>query len=73
MIEQKNPPAPQPRTVRCPACGGASLFAPENPWRPFCSERCKNLDFGAWASETYRVEDRPDPRESLDDTDTPPH
>jgi endogenous inhibitor of DNA gyrase (YacG/DUF329 family) len=43
------------RTVTCPGCGGPSVYAPENPWRPFCSERCKNHDFGAWASERYRV------------------
>jgi uncharacterized protein len=43
------------RTVRCPRCGGPSLYAPGNPWRPFCSERCKSHDFGAWASERYRV------------------
>lgn len=41
--------------VRCPACGGDSLFAPINPWRPFCSQRCKQVDFGAWASEEFRV------------------
>ena len=51
------PPAPpQARTVRCPACGGPSLFAPENPYRPFCSERCKLHDLGAWADESFRVE-----------------
>ena len=54
-------PATAPRTVRCPACGGASVYAPSNPWRPFCSERCKNLDFGAWASEAYRVQVKPEP------------
>jgi uncharacterized protein len=54
------------RKVTCPGCGGPSLYAPENPWRPFCSERCKNHDFGAWASERYRVASRPDPDE--DDT-----
>jgi uncharacterized protein len=43
------------RIVRCPSCGGDSLYAPENAFRPFCSERCKNVDFGAWASESYRV------------------
>jgi len=48
-------PGAQPRQVRCPACGGPSLFAPTNPYRPFCSERCKNLDFGAWASESFRL------------------
>jgi endogenous inhibitor of DNA gyrase (YacG/DUF329 family) len=48
-------PVAPPRKVRCPACGGPSLFAPGNPYRPFCSERCKSLDFGAWASESFRV------------------
>ena len=43
------------RTVRCPACGGPSVYAPDNPWRPFCSERCRTLDLGAWASEAYRI------------------
>ncbi|HEX2651638.1 MAG TPA: DNA gyrase inhibitor YacG [Burkholderiales bacterium] len=43
------------KTVPCPRCGTLSLFAPANPWRPFCSERCKTIDLGAWASESYRV------------------
>jgi endogenous inhibitor of DNA gyrase (YacG/DUF329 family) len=47
----------QARTVRCPACGSASVYAPSNPDRPFCSERCKQHDFGAWASESFKVED----------------
>ncbi len=41
--------------VRCPQCGGESLWSGSNPWRPFCSERCKMIDLGAWASESYRV------------------
>ncbi|MDQ6681401.1 MAG: DNA gyrase inhibitor YacG [Pseudomonadota bacterium] len=44
------------RIVRCPTCGGESVYAPSNPARPFCSPRCKKNDFGAWASEAYRVE-----------------
>ena len=51
------------RTVRCPRCGGQSLYGPDNPYRPFCGERCKNLDFGAWASEAYRVAVKPEPQE----------
>jgi len=43
------------RVVRCPGCGGDSIYAPTNPARPFCSERCKNMDFGAWASESFRM------------------
>lgn len=43
------------RTVVCPACRGPALYAPTNAWRPFCSERCRQRDLGAWASEGYRV------------------
>jgi hypothetical protein len=43
------------RIVVCPGCGGKSIYAPSNPFRPFCSERCKNIDFGAWASEDFRL------------------
>jgi uncharacterized protein len=45
----------KPTIVKCPACGGKSVFAASNPWRPFCSERCKQIDFGGWASEQFRV------------------
>jgi endogenous inhibitor of DNA gyrase (YacG/DUF329 family) len=39
---------------KCPTC--ARLFErQDNPWRPFCSERCKLIDFGRWADEDYRV------------------
>jgi uncharacterized protein len=48
-------PSAQGKTVKCPQCSGPSLYAPSNPHRPFCSERCKNIDFGAWASESFRV------------------
>jgi endogenous inhibitor of DNA gyrase (YacG/DUF329 family) len=43
------------KLVRCPTCGGNSIYAASNPFRPFCCERCKNLDFGAWASEQFSV------------------
>jgi endogenous inhibitor of DNA gyrase (YacG/DUF329 family) len=42
------------RTVACPTCGKPVEWA-ANVWRPFCSERCKLIDLGAWASEKYRV------------------
>ena len=49
-----------PREVACPACGKLAPFAPSNRWRPFCSERCRMVDLGAWASESYRVPGKPD-------------
>ena len=55
------PAAVPRRTVRCPRCGGPSLYAPDNAYRPFCSARCKDTDFGAWASEAYRIAAPPAP------------
>jgi endogenous inhibitor of DNA gyrase (YacG/DUF329 family) len=52
-------PTIAPRIVRCPACGGDSVYSQDNPSRPFCSARCKNNDFSQWASEGYRVESAP--------------
>jgi endogenous inhibitor of DNA gyrase (YacG/DUF329 family) len=50
-----------PRRVRCPTCGGPALYSAANRWRPFCGERCRQLDLGAWASEEYRVAAEPRP------------
>lgn len=58
--------ASAPRYVPCPQCGGQSLWHAENRFRPFCSERCKLIDLGAWASEGYRVPVEDD--DSLSDT-----
>jgi len=44
-----------PRIVKCPTCGKDVPWMPESRWRPFCSERCRNIDLGAWAAEEYRV------------------
>ena len=49
------PPAMETKIVRCPACSGDSVYASHNAYRPFCSERCKNMDLGAWASESFRL------------------
>lgn len=40
--------------VKCPQCGKETEFQ-GNEFRPFCSERCKMLDFGAWADEEYAL------------------
>jgi len=37
--------------VRCPIC--RKHVAPDNPDSPFCSDRCRILDLGNWASERY--------------------
>ncbi|MDP1718686.1 MAG: DNA gyrase inhibitor YacG [Burkholderiales bacterium] len=45
----------KPHSVACPNCGKNALWTPDNAWRPFCSERCKLIDLGAWAEESYRI------------------
>jgi len=42
-------------TVACPQCGAAVTWTAASRWKPFCSERCKLLDLGAWANESYRI------------------
>lgn len=37
-------------TVKCPTCDKQVIWSTENHYRPFCSERCKILDLGDWAS-----------------------
>ncbi|HEY9380597.1 MAG TPA: DNA gyrase inhibitor YacG [Burkholderiales bacterium] len=46
---------PDLRYVACPRCGTQVAWTSENRYRPFCSERCKTIDLGAWANEEYRV------------------
>ena len=43
------------RAVPCPTCAKPAVFEPSNPLRPFCCERCRSIDLGAWASEAYSI------------------
>ena len=45
----------KPKEVKCPQCGRLAFYSPENPFRPFCSERCRLIDLGQWASEGYKI------------------
>jgi endogenous inhibitor of DNA gyrase (YacG/DUF329 family) len=58
---------PSIKTVSCPRCGKPVPWTPESKYRPFCSERCKTNDLGAWATGQYRV-----PGSPLEETDLPP-
>lgn len=42
-------------TVPCPTCNRPVAWSEESKWRPFCSERCKLIDLGAWASEQRAI------------------
>lgn len=43
------------RFVRCPICGRKTKWD-GNPYRPFCSERCKLIDLGNWLDEIYVIQ-----------------
>lgn len=43
------------RVVSCPTCAVSVRWEPESRFRPFCSERCKMIDLGQWATESYKV------------------
>ena len=68
MTASTTPPglAGPERDITCPACRKPCKYGPSNPSRPFCSDRCRNGDFGAWASEAYRVPAAADPADEPD-------
>lgn len=47
------------KTVNCPTCEKLVAWVEDNPFRPFCSERCKLIDFGGWASEKNTIPGEP--------------
>lgn len=56
----------------CRQCGKPAALDPSNPWRPFCSERCKTLDLGDWFSGRYAIPAETADEFSEDSTDSPP-
>lgn len=56
------------KKIKCPQCGGPSIWDKDNSSRPFCSDRCKLIDLGAWANEEYPIPASP----SVDDLDDYP-
>jgi hypothetical protein len=46
-----------PASVACPTCGRLIEWSEASPHRPFCSDRCRLIDLGAWFSEQRAVPD----------------
>ena len=44
-----------PTKVPCPRCGRPVPWTAESKYRPFCSERCRLIDLGAWFDERHRI------------------
>jgi len=59
--------------VHCPNCGGTAQWSRRNPWRPFCSRRCRLIDLGEWfAGERYIPGDVCDENQDFDDEGSTP-
>jgi uncharacterized protein len=58
------------KVVVCPNCRGDSVYSPSNAYRPFCSARCKSTDFGAWASEGFKLAAEPPLDDSLNSSNS---
>lgn len=63
-----------PLVVRCPICRTEVPWE-ENPFRPFCSERCRLIDLGAWAEGRYKIPgktiiSKDEPEDDDDDDDS---
>lgn len=62
-------PASVTHLVACPQCHRMVAYTSQNPYRPFCSERCKQIDLGAWANEQFRLPEATQPADpSVSDT-----
>lgn len=45
--------------IHCPRCHKTGTWSSTNPFRPFCSARCKLIDLGQWSSEEHRIPGEP--------------
>jgi hypothetical protein len=66
MNEQETPLSTitTPITLACRRCGKITTWQ-GNEFRPFCSERCQQIDLGAWANEDYSIPTTPSFDEDL--------
>lgn len=44
-----------PIRLTCPTCQKSVVWNEASLYRPFCSARCRTLDLGAWASDSYGI------------------
>lgn len=49
----------QPTQLPCPTCQKSIIWSEAFPYRPFCCQRCQQIDFGGWASESFALPGEP--------------
>lgn len=48
-----------PLIVACPTCKTPVPWVAEQAFKPFCSQRCKLIDLGDWATEAHKIPGQP--------------
>jgi len=56
---------------KCPTCKNTIISKDNNQWRPFCSERCKLLDLGAWFDGSHHIPGENAMVDGLENDDAP--
>ncbi|MGO9932116.1 MAG: DNA gyrase inhibitor YacG [Steroidobacteraceae bacterium] len=51
--------------VKCPTCRREVEWSPASQYRPFCSDRCRLVDMGAWLTEQHRIPDESAEKDQL--------
>jgi uncharacterized protein len=51
--------------VKCPTCRRPVEWSPASQFRPFCSDRCRLVDMGAWLTEQHKIPDESEVPEDL--------
>ncbi len=54
------------KIIACPTCQKSQIWDSKNPYRPFCSERCKLIDLGEWADGERKIAGPPVDSEDKD-------
>jgi uncharacterized protein len=60
-----------PVITKCPTCGRPVQWSESSPFRPFCSDRCRLIDLGAWLSEERGIAGDNLPAEATDNQSDP--
>ena len=58
-------------TVKCPTCRRPVEWSEQSAYRPFCSDRCRLIDLGAWLTEQHKIPDEPGARARTEADDPP--
>ncbi len=54
------------KIIICPICDKEAELASSNPYRPFCSKRCRLIDLGQWIDGTYSITDNTTTENNVD-------